>query len=376
MLVAALAIRRPAPVSVDSIAEALWASDPPKSARKTIQTNVLRVRTKLGRTAIETVGESYRLGADVEVDIECFERAVHEAAASRCGGTAPWDAALAWCTDAPLDELRHWPPADGRRVQLTELRQSAIEARWESALDELSPTELVPMLEALVAAEPLREQRWSLLLAAYQRAGRRVEGLRAFERARRTLALEIGVSPGPELVERYEALLRDETEPTDVPVRGAIPSFDLISLSDRRSTEALAARARGDASSATRLFTEAARHAREAGDVRRFAEGALGAAGDGWRATVDATDEIVMLLTSALDHVPTGPTRLRSRLLSCSAIAQSHHRAAAECEAAATKALAIARAVDRIELDRRGPARIVRRRLGSRAQGRALGMDG
>ena len=253
MLVAALAVRRPAPVSVDSIAEALWASDPPKSARKTIQTNVLRVRTKLGRTAIETVGESYRLGADVEVDIERFERAVHEAAASRHGGTAPWDAALAWCTDAPLDELRHWPPADGRRVQLTELRQSAIEARWESALDELSPSELVPMLEALVAAEPLREQRWSLLLAAYQRAGRRVEGLRAFERARRTLALEIGVSPGPELVERYESLLRDETEPADVPVRGAIPSFDLISLSDRRCTEALAARARGDASTATRV---------------------------------------------------------------------------------------------------------------------------
>ena len=129
MLVAALAIRRPASVSVDSIAEALWDSDPPKSARKTIQTNVLRVRAKLGRTAIETVGESYRLGADVEVDIERFERAVHEAAASSRGSTARWDAALAWCSDAPLDEFRHWPPADGRRVQLTELRQSAIEAR-------------------------------------------------------------------------------------------------------------------------------------------------------------------------------------------------------------------------------------------------------
>ena len=341
-LVSGLAVCRPASVSIDSIAEALWASSPPASGRKTIQTNVLRVRSKLGRTAIETSADSYRLSADVETDIERFERAVRAAAERTTERTAGWDAALAWCGDEPLDDLRHWAPADGRRAQLEELQQSAIEARWEAALDEHPPAEIVPDLEAVVAAQPLRERRWSLLLLAYERADRRVDGLRAFERARRTLALELGVSPGPELVARYESLLREDRGAPDPSTSG----FHAVALVDRRTAEAQAARARGDAAAAIQLFTDAARRARDAGDVRRFAEAALGAAGEGWRATVDATDEIAGLLTEALDHVPAGPTRLRARLLARSAIVMSHHRSAAECEASATKALAIGRAID------------------------------
>ena len=209
-------------------------------------------------------------------------------------------------------------------------------------LDEHSPADVVAALEALVAAQPLRERRWSLLLLAYERAGRRVDGLRAFERARRTLALELGVPPGPELVTRYESLLREDHATPQT----STSSFHGVTRSDRRTAEAEAARARGDVPAAVRLFTDAARCARDAGDVRRFAEAALGAAGEGWRASLDATDETVVLLTEALDHVPPGPTRLRARLLARSAIALSHHRPASECEAMATKALAIARAID------------------------------
>ncbi len=131
-----------------------------------------------------------------------------------------------------------------------------------------------------------------------------------------------------------------------IPARDVRRSFELVSLSDQRRSEALAARAAGDAATAVAAFADAARHARDAGDVRRFTEAALGAAGDGWRASLDATDDIVMLLEEALEHVPAGPTRLRSRLLARWAIAASHHRPAAECEAAATKALATARAMD------------------------------
>jgi hypothetical protein len=110
--------------------------------------------------------------------------------------------------------------------------------------------------------------------------------------------------------------------------------------------DAWAARARGDVAGAIDLFLEAARCARDAGDARRLAEAALGAAGDGWRTSLDATDETVSLLTEALDRVPMGPTQLRSRLLARAAVALSHHRPAAECEVYATKALAIARAID------------------------------
>ena len=188
----------------------------------------------------------------------------------------------------------------------------------------------------------MRERRWSLLLLAYERAGRRVDGLRAFERARRTLALELGVPPGPELVTRYESLLRED----HVTPQTSTSSFHGVTLSDRRTAEAAGRVCCGDVPAAVRLLTDAACCARDAGDVRRFAEAALGAAGEGWRASLDATDETVVLLSEALDHVPPGPTRLRARLLARSAIALSHHRPASECEAMATKALAIARAID------------------------------
>jgi hypothetical protein len=155
------------------------------------------------------------------------------------------------------------------------------------------------------------------------------------------LAIELGVSPGPELVATYEALIREEGTASK-----AASGFDPVILADRCTAEAEAARARGDTADAVRLFVEAARNARDAGDVRRFAEAALGAAGDGWRTSLDATDEIVVLLSEALERVPAGPTSLRARLLARSAITQSHHRPAAESEVTATKALAIARATD------------------------------
>jgi DNA-binding SARP family transcriptional activator len=347
-LLAALAVRRPDAVSVDALGEALWGDDAPPSKRKTIQNHVLRLRATLGRSVVETVDNGYRLGPDVELDIERFEDAVRRASQATIGRTAAWDEALAACGEAPLDELRHWAPADARRAQLDELWQSAVEARWEAALDEEPPDDLLPALEALVAAAPLRERRWALLLAAYQRAGRRPDGLRAFERARRTLAVEVGVPPGPGLVDAYEALLRDE-DPAAGPNRLATRP-DLVARADAGRDEAVAAVARGDPRSAVASFVAAAGLAREAGDARRFAEAALGATGDGWRTSLDATAETVSLLAEAADRVPVGPTALRSRLMARLAVVRSHHVTVAEAEASAARALAIARALDQPDL--------------------------
>jgi DNA-binding SARP family transcriptional activator len=341
-LLAALAVRRPPAVSVDSLGEALWVGDAPASMRKAIHNHVLRLRAQLGRSVVETVEHGYRLGPDVELDIERFEEAVRAAERANGASVASWDAALAWCGDAPLAELGHWAPADARRARLDELLRSGVEARWEAALAEGSPGDTIPDLEALVAAAPLRERRWALLLTAYQRAGRRAAGLRAFERARHILAVEIGVSPGPELVEAYESLLRDEPTPSGAPGAGR---HDPVSRSDRQRDEALAAIERGDHRAAVAAFIAAAGPAREAGDARRFAEAALGAAGDGWRTSLDATGETVSLLAEAVERVPVGPTPLRSRLMARLAVVRSHHIPVAEAEASASRALAIARAL-------------------------------
>ena len=57
----------------------------------------------------------------------------------------------------------------------------------------------MPELEALVGDDPLREERWRLLVLALYRAGRQGDALAALRRARQTLADELGIEPGPAL---------------------------------------------------------------------------------------------------------------------------------------------------------------------------------
>ena len=51
----------------------------------------------------------------------------------------------------------------------------------------------------MVAAEPLRERRWAMLMLAQYRAGRQADALRSYQRARTMLGEELGIEPGSEL---------------------------------------------------------------------------------------------------------------------------------------------------------------------------------
>ena len=77
---------------------------------------------------------------------------------------------------------------------------------------------LVPELEALVAEEPLREERWRLLVLALYRAHRQADALAALRRARQTLADELGVDPGPAL-RALEAEVLAQSPTLDAPAR-------------------------------------------------------------------------------------------------------------------------------------------------------------
>jgi hypothetical protein len=88
-----------------------------------------------------------------------------------------------------------------------------------------------------------------------------------------------------------------------------------------------------------------------AGDPRRLAQAALGAAGDGWTTGLDATDDVVSLLLDAIAIVPKGPTPTRSKLLARLAIAQSYHRPQYDGERDAQAALAIGRTLGEPELE-------------------------
>ena len=78
-VLAALAASKPDPISTSALVAVLWPADPPRSANKVVQTNVLRLRTLLGPSTILTTEHGYRLADDVDVDADRFERAFVEA---------------------------------------------------------------------------------------------------------------------------------------------------------------------------------------------------------------------------------------------------------------------------------------------------------
>ncbi len=149
-------------------------------------------------------------------------------------------------------------------------------------------------------------------------------------------------------MDAYESLLRHDDVPAGLPAADARPG--LVSLADRRMAEGMAAAERGEPRAAVASFVAAAGLAREAGDARRFAEAALGAAGGGWMTSLDSTNEAVSLLAEAVERVPVGPTALRSQLMARLAVARSHHAPTADVEPAAARALAIVRALGQPDL--------------------------
>jgi tetratricopeptide (TPR) repeat protein len=194
------------------------------------------------------------------------------------------------------------------------------------------------------------------------RAGRQTEALQAFQRARKTLTVEFGLEPGPELVELERAILDHDSRlnapdfairaPERVgPVefqRRARSLFDhgdrdaAIHLLDEAIADArerdgdprttgdacadLAAylAAQGDWPRAAEAVGDAVRIARAVDDPALFARAALVAAGDAWVTGLDPVGPPVALLQEALDRLPSAPTPLRARLHARLAVARSH----------------------------------------------------
>ena len=81
-------------------------------------------------------------------------------------------------------------------------------------------------LEALVAAEPLRERLHAQRMLALYRCGRQAEALAAYRQARATLVEAIGVEPGAELRRLHEAILRQDPSLEPAPAVELPPELD------------------------------------------------------------------------------------------------------------------------------------------------------
>lgn len=196
-VLAALALSAGTPLPVSRLVELVWGDAPPRTARKTLQWHVARLRKGLGSGAIVRVGAAYRLDvAPDAVDVVRFQR--------HCGD-GDFGAALAQWGGTPLAGLEA-PGLAAAVAGLTEQWLSAVEADLERRV-ESDPREIVGSLAELAERHPLRENVWALLMTALYRVGRQADALAAFRRVRHHLITQLGVEPGPGLRELESRIL-------------------------------------------------------------------------------------------------------------------------------------------------------------------------
>ncbi|HZA18477.1 MAG TPA: BTAD domain-containing putative transcriptional regulator [Pseudonocardiaceae bacterium] len=222
-LLAALVLRAGSVVSVDSLIDAVWGDRPPESAANIVQSYVARLRRLLepqrarGEPArlLLTRPPGYVLALQPDqTDAGRFCQLVEAGRRARPSDPATAAAALRdalalWRGDV-LADLRDVAAATSAHVRLTELRRTALDERIEADLALGRDAELVPELEALLADDPLRERTCGQLMVALYRSGRQADALAAYDAARRTLADELGLDPGPELRALEAAILRQD----------------------------------------------------------------------------------------------------------------------------------------------------------------------
>ncbi|MFC5180586.1 BTAD domain-containing putative transcriptional regulator [Actinomadura harenae] len=192
-------------VPVDTLLEALWGDAPPSSALKNVHGYVHTLRhTVLGDPArVERRGDGYRLVVHPgELDVDRFEALVREGRAA----TDPREAAALlrgaldlWRGRDAYEDVPETPPTHLDARRLAELRLGAL-LDWADAELRLGrASDLAPRLVEPTAEHPLNEELWARLITALHACGRTADAVAAFEDARRVLAEEAGLAPGPRL---------------------------------------------------------------------------------------------------------------------------------------------------------------------------------
>ncbi|ANN15938.1 transcriptional regulator, SARP family protein [Amycolatopsis orientalis] len=233
-VLAILALRANQTVSRAQLIDGVWGDAAPASVEGSVHTYIHGLRRALSiadDVVLTRSGAGYQLAVgEHELDVSVVESQLSDARElARAGrGSAAADLigrCLALWRGNPLSGLPG-PFAESERVRLSELRYQLVEERAELMLACGRHRELISELCEAVEAAPFREGLRAQLMLALYRSGRRADALTEFEAARRVLADELGLDPGPALTDLHLRILRSEPEldtPTETPARTRSP---------------------------------------------------------------------------------------------------------------------------------------------------------
>jgi DNA-binding SARP family transcriptional activator len=217
-VLALLLLNRNRPLATELLADRLWPDEQPLTAVKTIQVYVSRLRHVLGPAAdrLTSSPTGYRLAvADEELDAARFERGLRQAREALGAGSAETarrtlEEAIRLWSGPSMGDLATEPFARREADRLEELRLQAHEELFELRIAAGMARETIGELRRLTGEQPGRERLWRLLMVALWADGRQAEALEAYHDARRYLAEELGLDPGPDLQELEHAILTQE----------------------------------------------------------------------------------------------------------------------------------------------------------------------
>lgn len=217
-LLAVFLVRAGTPLTLEAAAEALWDSNPPRTARRTLLVYIHRLRRILGGE--ESIDYSAPAGyalpvADDQLDLRIFLARRDRATAARAAGDIAGAARLA------REALKVWRGrayADVRDIALVadeadridELRPDAVEQWAELELQLGRHTELLPELTAAIGEYPYRERLQGYQMIALYRCGRPADALEAYRRTRIRLREELGIDPSPDLQRLHRLILGND----------------------------------------------------------------------------------------------------------------------------------------------------------------------
>jgi DNA-binding SARP family transcriptional activator len=227
-VLALLLLRANQVVSLDRLADDLYAGEPPSSAATQIHGHVSALRRTLaadaGMLATRPPGYVLRVAAG-ELDLTLFEQELARAERARSANddaevVAALRAAEGLWRGGALGDLADEPFAAAAIGRLEEMRIAATEERIAAELR--LGHEPVSELGELVRRHPLRERLRELQMLALYRSGRQAEALAAFRSARAELVDGFGLEPSAALHDLERAILRQD--PALAPERRTPPA--------------------------------------------------------------------------------------------------------------------------------------------------------
>ena len=247
-------------ISDDRLLDDLWGESQPASGGTALRVRVSQLRKALAAegdldAAIVTRGSGYALevsDAD-QVDARRFERLLGEGRRAMREGRATealatLGGALSLWRGPALADLAYEVFVQPEIARLEDLRLDAREEHVDAQLALGLHAELVGAIEALVAAEPLRERPRAQLMLALYRSGRQAEALAAYRDARRALTHELGIEPSAALSDLERAILRQDAGLASVAGERRSPPRELPGQrQERKLATVLVADVTGDA---------------------------------------------------------------------------------------------------------------------------------